>query len=147
MFSSINFLSTIDLVSVVFNILSSHTQDLLKLNNILSITRFLCSQLSKNQIPVIKYLNTHHTAQKMKFSVKDFFSKLRIWSHLLKKILNGKLHFFVQCQSTRFITSTVTGARIPHVTFFTRPPINHFFAFISTFVMVPLLFCITYTFI
>ena len=40
-----------------------------------------------------------HTAQKMKFSIKDFFSKydkirrkLRIWSHLLK-ILNGKLHF------------------------------------------------------
>ena len=35
-----------------------------------------------------------HTAQKMKFSVKDFFSKcdqirrkLRIWSHLLKKSL------------------------------------------------------------
>ena len=27
------------------------------------------------------------TAQKMKFSMKDFFSKLRIWSHLLKKFL------------------------------------------------------------
>ena len=51
------------------------------------------------------------TVQKMKFSIKDFFSKydqirrkLRIWSHLLKKLLmenfifceivNGKLHFF-----------------------------------------------------
>ena len=41
------------------------------------------------------------TAQKMKPSIKDFFSKcgqihrkLRIWSHLLKKlILNGKLYF------------------------------------------------------
>ena len=39
-------------------------------------------------------------AQKIKFSVKDFFSKcdqirsyLRIWSHLLKKSLNGKHHF------------------------------------------------------
>ena len=36
----------------------------------------------------------------MKFLIKDFFSKcdqirsfLRIWSHLLKKILDGKLHF------------------------------------------------------
>ena len=27
------------------------------------------------------------TAQKMKFSIKDFSSKLRIWSHLLKKSL------------------------------------------------------------
>ena len=41
------------------------------------------------------------TAQKMKFSIKDFFSKcdqihrnLRLWSHLLKKsILNEKLSF------------------------------------------------------
>ena len=40
------------------------------------------------------------TAQKMKFFIKDFFSKcdqirkkLRIWSHLLMKIHNGKLHF------------------------------------------------------
>ena len=37
---------------------------------------------------------TSHTAQKMKFSIKDFCSKcgqirrkLRIWSHLLKKSL------------------------------------------------------------
>ena len=37
---------------------------------------------------------SHYTAQKMKFSLKDFFSKcdqmrrkLRIWSHLLKKSL------------------------------------------------------------
>ena len=40
------------------------------------------------------------TAQKIKFSIKDFFSKcdqihsfLWIWSHLLKKILNGKPHY------------------------------------------------------
>ena len=45
------------------------------------------------------------TAQKMKFSIKDFFSKcekihnfMRIWSHLLKKILNGKLHFLCSKQ-------------------------------------------------
>ena len=41
-----------------------------------------------------------HTAQKMKFSIKDFFSKcnqirrkLRIWSHLLKKSLMGNFVF------------------------------------------------------
>ena len=40
------------------------------------------------------------TAQKMKFSIKDFFSKcdqmrssLRIWSHLLKKSLMENFHF------------------------------------------------------
>ena len=51
--------------------------------------------------------NTHHdskyfdTAQKMKFSIMDFFSKcdqirrkLRIWSHLVtEEILYGKLQF------------------------------------------------------
>ena len=41
-----------------------------------------------------------HTAQKMKFSIKDFFSKcdqirrkLRIWSHLLKKFLMDNFIF------------------------------------------------------
>ena len=34
-----------------------------------------------------------NTAQKMKFSIQDFFSFLRIWSHLLKKS-----SFFVQCK-------------------------------------------------
>ena len=44
------------------------------------------------------------TGQKMKFSIKDFFSKcdqirsfLRIWSHLPKKYLMENL-FFVQCE-------------------------------------------------
>ena len=43
------------------------------------------------------------TAQKMKFSIKDFFSKcdqilrkLRIWSHLLKKSSAENFIFFVQ---------------------------------------------------
>ena len=42
----------------------------------------------------------HSLHKKMKFSIKGFFGKcyqissfLRIWSHLLNKILNGKLHF------------------------------------------------------
>ena len=41
-----------------------------------------------------------NTAQKSKFSIRDFFSKydqirsfVRIWSHLTKETLNGKLHF------------------------------------------------------
>ena len=43
---------------------------------------------------------TSNTAQKIKFSIKDFFSKcdqirsfLRIWSHLLKKSLMEKFLF------------------------------------------------------
>ena len=42
-----------------------------------------------------------NTAQKMKFSIKDFFSKcdqirslMQIWSHLLKKSLMGNFIFF-----------------------------------------------------
>ena len=45
-----------------------------------------------------------HTAQKMKFSIKDFFSKceqirsfIRIWSHLLKKSL---MENFIVCAVT-----------------------------------------------
>ena len=45
-------------------------------------------------IAVPENISTHYTAQKKKFSIKDFFSKcgqihsfLRIWSHLLKKSL------------------------------------------------------------
>ena len=44
------------------------------------------------------------TAQKMKFSIKDFFSKcdqicsfLRIWSYLLKKLL---MENFIFCEAT-----------------------------------------------
>ena len=44
----------------------------------------------------------------MKFCIKDFLSKcdqirsfLRIWSHLLKKIVNEKLHFFVECSGSQ----------------------------------------------
>ena len=45
-------------------------------------------------MPNIPYISKMYTAQKMKFSNKDFFSKcdqirsfLRSWSHLLKKYL------------------------------------------------------------
>ena len=44
------------------------------------------------------------TAQKMKFSIKDFFSKfdqihsfLRIWSHLLKKSVMENFNFRAVC--------------------------------------------------
>ena len=48
---------------------------------------------------------SHPLYKKMRFPIKDFFSKcdqirsfLRIWSHLLKKsFFNGELQFFVQC--------------------------------------------------
>ena len=49
-----------------------------------------------------------NTAEKMKFSNKDFFSKcdqirrkLQIWSHLLKKSLMENFIFFVQCKEKR----------------------------------------------
>ena len=49
------------------------------------------------------------TAQKMKFSIEDYFSKsdqigsfLWIWLHLLPEILNGKLHFL--CSDCKILT-------------------------------------------
>ena len=54
----------------------------------------LSGQIHLNK-QVIVFLE--NTAQKMKFSINDFFKdfrKLRIWSHLAtEEILNGKLHF------------------------------------------------------
>ena len=60
--------------------------------------RFLFSKtLKKNKVP------KSNTAQKMKFVIKDFFSKcdqtrrkLRIWSHLLRKSLMENLIFCAQ---------------------------------------------------
>ena len=52
------------------------------------------------KLRLILFLLKSFTAQKMKFSVKDFFSKCdqicsfqRIWSHLLKKPLMGNFIF------------------------------------------------------
>ena len=54
--------------------------------------------------------NMTTTAQKMKFSIKYFFSKceqirrkLRIWSNFTEEILNGKLHFL--CSTSNPILS------------------------------------------
>ena len=44
-------------------------------------------------------LKFHHTAQKMKFLMTDFFSKKRIWSHLLKKSL---MEDFIFCALSLF---------------------------------------------
>ena len=58
-----------------------------------------CSWLSSLWSICLK-IGAAYTAQKTKFSIKDFFSKcdkirsfLRIWSHLLEKSIIGKLHF------------------------------------------------------
>ena len=49
---------------------------------------FTClKDLEKNRENMGSSENIGHTAQKMKFSVKDFSIFLRIWSHLLKKSL------------------------------------------------------------
>ena len=53
-----------------------------------------CRNSSTEKIIVPETQQTNHTAQKMKFFIKNFFSKCdqirrkpRVWSHLLKKSL------------------------------------------------------------
>ena len=55
------------------------------------------------------------SAQKMKFSIKDLFSKcdqirsfLRIWSHLLKKSLTENFIFCAVCGKTAYFSMSVT---------------------------------------
>ena len=63
--------------------------------------RSLCKrEKTINKMIEMKGKISNHTAQKMNFSIKDFFSKCDqirrkwdIWSHLLKKSLMEKLHF------------------------------------------------------
>ena len=44
-----------------------------------------------------------NTAQKMKFSITDFFSKLRIWSYLLKKsLLENFIFCVIACPRANF---------------------------------------------
>ena len=64
----------------------------------------LLVRLSSGKHYISKTESFSHTVQKMKFSIKVFFSKcdqirsfLRIWSHLLKKSLMENF-IFVQCQ-------------------------------------------------
>ena len=64
---------------------------LVQLTHIIYLSHYLLQNVSKNFT---------FTAQKMKFSIKDFFSKcdlirsyLRIWSHLLNKFLMENFDF------------------------------------------------------
>ena len=58
----------------------------------------------KNRLNLVfREFSVSINAQKIKFSIKDFFSKcdqmrrkLRIWS-FTEEIFNGELHFIVQC--------------------------------------------------
>ena len=67
---------------------------------------FFCKQ-SKIKVLVVYYFLVQNTAQKMKFSIKDFFSKcdqihsfLRIWSHLMNKSL---MENFIFCAIKPFV--------------------------------------------
>ena len=65
----------------------------------------------KNHLSIMsRKEKTNITAQKMKFSVKDFFSKcdqickkLRIWSHLLKKSLLKNFISYAVYQMNEYI--------------------------------------------
>ena len=72
-----------------------------------------CSRQGKNQRnpsrACLPFSHLLHTAQKMKFSNKDFFSKYdqirrfqRIWSHLLTKPLMENF-FFVECKKLKVV--------------------------------------------
>ena len=69
--------------------ITSYFEDLYDLLHIIGATEGKYIAMKR---PNISLLNRALTAQKMKFSINDFFSKydqisslLRIWSHLLKK--------------------------------------------------------------
>ena len=57
--------------------------------------------LEKNPENMGSSENIGHTAQKMKFSIKDFFIFLRIWSQLLKKSSMENFIFCTVSSSTR----------------------------------------------
>ena len=68
----------------------------------------------------LRQINIHFTAQKMKFSIKVFFSKcdqirsvLRIWSHLLKKSLIENFIFCVVTPHSLDSTATVSSQVSP----------------------------------
>ena len=74
--------------------------------NLTNLARTVISQNTLEQSSL-----SYVTAQKIKFSIKNFFSKydqirrkLRIWSYLL--ILNGKLHFLCSVCSYNLIAGT-----------------------------------------
>ena len=69
----------------------------------------------------IRVASKHCTKNKMKFSIKDFFSKcgqicifIRIWSHMLRKIPNTKLYFLcsASCRMTYDLQSFTKYLRL-----------------------------------
>ena len=63
---------------------------------------------------ILQLLNSsrkNHTAQNMKFSIKDFFRKLRIWSHLLKKSLMKNFIFLCGVNIFKDFSSGIWGWR------------------------------------
>ena len=67
------------------------------------------------------------TTQKMKFSIKDFFSKcdqirsfLRIWSHLLKKSLMEKFIFCAFSAHALFFSHTISQDKIDKLIHFQK---------------------------
>ena len=87
-----------------------------KQNKIRDLKLFLPTRISPSKVPLILDLiwlsdltvnNCYITAQKVKFSITDFFSKcdqirkkLRIWSHLLKKSV-------ILCSECYYVLSTL----------------------------------------
>ena len=64
----------------------------------------------------MKWIKKLYTAQKIKFPIKDFFSKcdqFRIWSHLLRneEILNGKVHFLCGVSVIRTLVMVISQYR------------------------------------
>ena len=69
----------------------------------LSFYNYLCSNILYKQFEEISRIGIPLTAQKAKFSMKDFFSKCdQIWSYLLKKFL---MENFILCAVTDASTS------------------------------------------
>ena len=72
------------------------------------------------------------TAQKMKFSI------LRIWSHLLKKLLIGSFIFFVQCTQNRLIfPRTRTESQMTCISLSLLSQISPLFELIFYILMIP----------
>ena len=80
------------------------TYDLSRVINGLTLCILIINIIILSRLPI---LQTFLTAQKMKFSIKDFFSKcdqiprkLRVWSYLLKKSLLENFIFWAVSQSS-----------------------------------------------
>ena len=90
-------------------------EDVLLFDAMLTLCWFFLSKRSWRLMLMkikVKNLNISNTVQKIKFSIKDFFSKcdqvhkkLRIWSHLLKKSLMENIFLAVLFCLFKFVDS------------------------------------------